>query len=352
MILLTNSKKSIVGLEGYGLKVVGQKPVPRPAADRRADHVDTDGKPHGAAGCRRREGRAHPDRRGALLRRDRRRADRRRRAEITRNGATYERVVVPGAFEIPGAIALAADRYDGFVALGCVIRGETTHYDYVCGESARGLMDLSVHKKLAIGYGIVTVNTMEQAWARAATRSRRQGRRRGPCLPRHGGAAAPLAELVSHRQPKPPSRRQAARLAAVQALYQWQEGQDQPAEIIEQFLNVRTGEAGEGGMRRDADKPLFKDVVEGTASHKDELEKTVSAALAENWTWGRIDRLVRAILLAGAYELVHRRDVPPKVAINEYVEIAHAFYDQGESTFVNSVLDRVARQERAAELAG
>jgi len=151
-------------------------------------------------------------------------------------------------------------------------------------------------------------------------------------------------------QPKPPSRRQAARLAAVQALYQWQEGQDQPADIIEQFLSVRKGEAGEGGMRRDADKPLFKDVVEGTASHKDELEKTVASALAENWTWGRIDRLVRAILLAGAYELVHRRDVPPKVAINEYVEIAHAFYDQGEPNFVNSVLDRVARQARSAEL--
>jgi len=152
-------------------------------------------------------------------------------------------------------------------------------------------------------------------------------------------------------QPKVPSRRQAARLAAVQALYQWQEGEAEPAAIIDQFLNVRTGEVGEAGMRRDADKPLFRDVVEGTASHKDELEKTVSAALAEDWTWTRIDRLVRAILLAGAYELIHRRDVPPRVAINEYVEIAHAFYDQRESTFVNSVLDRVARQERAAELA-
>ena len=84
-------------------------------------------------------------------------------------GATFEVVQVPGAFEIPGAIALAAGRYDGFVALGCVIRGETTHYDYVCGDSARGLMDLTVHKKMAIGYGIVTVNNVEQAWARAAT---------------------------------------------------------------------------------------------------------------------------------------------------------------------------------------
>ncbi len=149
-----------------------------------------------------------------------------------------------------------------------------------------------------------------------------------------------------------PSRRQAARLAAVQALYQWQEGQHAPAEIVEQFLSVRTGESGEGGMRRDADKPLFKDVVQGTASHQEELQQKVAAALSHDWTWNRIDRLVRAILLAGSYELVHRRDVPPRVAINEYVEIAHAFYDQGEPTFVNSVLDRVARQERAAELSG
>jgi 6,7-dimethyl-8-ribityllumazine synthase len=94
-------------------------------------------------------------------------------AEINRNGASSERVVVPGAFEIPGAIALAAAKkgkgYDGFVALGCVIRGETTHYDYVCGESARGLMDLAIYKNLAIGYGIVTVDNVEQARARAFT---------------------------------------------------------------------------------------------------------------------------------------------------------------------------------------
>lgn len=148
-----------------------------------------------------------------------------------------------------------------------------------------------------------------------------------------------------------PSRRQAARLAAVQALYQLQEGQDAPADIIDQFLILRTGEAGDGGMRRDADRPLFKDVVEGTASHKDELEQTISAALSQDWTWARIDRLVRAILLAATYELVHRKDVPPRVVINEYVEIAHAFYDQAEPNFINSVLDRVARQVRPAELA-
>jgi N utilization substance protein B len=144
------------------------------------------------------------------------------------------------------------------------------------------------------------------------------------------------------------SRRQAARLAAVQAIFQWQEGQHAPAEIIDQFLSVRTGETGEGGMRRDADKPLFKDVVEGAISHKDELEQILSGALAQDWTWERTDRLVRAILLAGGYELLHRKDVPSMVVINEYVEIAHAFYDQGEQNFVNSVLDRLARQARSA----
>lgn len=91
-------------------------------------------------------------------------------------GAAIESVSVPGAFEIPGAIAIAAEgsrhitgsHFDGYVALGCVIRGETTHYDYVCGESARGLRQLAVEQRLAIGYGILTVEDREQAWARAA----------------------------------------------------------------------------------------------------------------------------------------------------------------------------------------
>ncbi len=90
-------------------------------------------------------------------------------------GATYERFTVPGAFEIPGAIRLAMDatrdgepRFDGYVALGCVIRGETTHYDYVCGQSARGLQELALRHKLAIGYGILTVENRDQAMERGA----------------------------------------------------------------------------------------------------------------------------------------------------------------------------------------
>lgn len=90
-------------------------------------------------------------------------------AQIEAAGFTCEVAPVPGAFEIPAAIrfAIHSEKYDGYVALGCVIRGETSHYDYVCEQSARGLNELAVTHMAAIGYGILTVDTLEQAWERA-----------------------------------------------------------------------------------------------------------------------------------------------------------------------------------------
>jgi len=91
--------------------------------------------------------------------------------------AEVETIEVPGALELPGVITMAADssRYDGFIALGCVIRGETSHYDYVCGESARGLMWLTVDRRLAIGNGILTVENEDQALARADRKRKNKG---------------------------------------------------------------------------------------------------------------------------------------------------------------------------------
>ena len=100
-------------------------------------------------------------------------------------GATYDRLEVPGAFELPAAIRMKIKAlesgsesrfYDGYIALGCVIRGETSHYDYVCGECARGLMDLSLEFSLAIGFGVLTVENQEQAWARASVDQLDKGR--------------------------------------------------------------------------------------------------------------------------------------------------------------------------------
>ena len=94
------------------------------------------------------------------------------------HGFEYDRISVPGVFEVPGAIRFAADGndgYKGYVALGCVIRGETSHYDYVCEESAHALQNLIVKDKLAIGYGILTVENQDQAWARCSVEKLNKG---------------------------------------------------------------------------------------------------------------------------------------------------------------------------------
>ena len=113
-------------------------------------------------------------------------------ATLEAAGAAFERITVPGAFEIPAAVQMAVQTgsYAGYVALGCVIRGETTHYDYVCGESARGLQDLAIRHAIAIGYGILTVENEAQAWDRARVDRQDKG----------GGAARVCLDMLSLRQ--------------------------------------------------------------------------------------------------------------------------------------------------------
>ena len=112
-------------------------------------------------------------------------------AELESRGASYTRLAVPGVLEIPAALAMQLDtgKWDGFVALGVVIRGETTHYDIVAGESARALMDLAVSHRLALGNGIQTVENGEQAWARARVDEKNKG----------GGAAAACLDMLAIR---------------------------------------------------------------------------------------------------------------------------------------------------------
>lgn len=113
-------------------------------------------------------------------------------AALESAGAAFERITVPGAFEIPAAVQMAVQTgsYNGYVALGCVIRGETTHYDYVCGESARGLQDLAIRHAIAIGYGIITVENEAQAWDRARVDRQDKG----------GGAARACLDMLALRR--------------------------------------------------------------------------------------------------------------------------------------------------------
>ncbi len=98
-------------------------------------------------------------------------------ATLNAASATFETVAVPGAYELPAAVRMAMEsgRFDGYIALGCVIRGETSHYDYVCSESARGLMSLCTEHGIALGYGILTTEDRDQAWVRASRADKDKG---------------------------------------------------------------------------------------------------------------------------------------------------------------------------------
>jgi N utilization substance protein B len=142
--------------------------------------------------------------------------------------------------------------------------------------------------------------------------------------------------------------RSAARLAAVQALYQ-QEMEGTPlARLIEEFHDHRLGATIEDAQYVDAERSFFDDVVTGVDARRDEIDAAITAHLAKGWSLKRLDRPMRAILRAGAYELLARGDVPVGSVISEYVDVAHAFYDKRESGFVNGLLDAIAKQARAA----
>ena len=142
--------------------------------------------------------------------------------------------------------------------------------------------------------------------------------------------------------------RSAARLAAVQALYQ-QEMEGTPvARLLKEFHDHRLGATIEDAQYLDAERDFFDDVVSGVDARRPEIDEAIAAKLAEGWSLERLDRPMRAILRAGTYELLARKDVPVGSVISEYVDVAHAFYDKRESGFVNGLLDAVAKEARSA----
>ncbi len=140
--------------------------------------------------------------------------------------------------------------------------------------------------------------------------------------------------------------RSSARLAAVQALYQRQmEGTALP-KLLDEFHQHRLGKEIEGEQFADAEVDFFDDIVSGTIARHEEIDETLTGKLAEGWSLRRLDRAMLQVLRAGTYELLARRDVPAKAVINEYVDVAHAFFEAREAKFVNGILDAVAKQVR------
>lgn len=149
------------------------------------------------------------------------------------------------------------------------------------------------------------------------------------------------------------NKRGAARLAAVQALYQMDVAGSDLASTLDEFEAHRLGGDIEGDRLIGADVPFFRDLVSGVVKLQRRVDTDIDAALEKGWPLKRIDLTLRAVLRAGVYELLERRDVPPRVVISEYVDIAKAFFEGGdEPGIVNAILDSIARRDRAKELAG
>jgi N utilization substance protein B len=145
------------------------------------------------------------------------------------------------------------------------------------------------------------------------------------------------------------NRRGAARLSAVQALYQMDIAGTGVNDILAEFESHWIGREVEGEQYLPAEAAFFRDIVGGVVREQRTLDPLIDAALARGWPLKRIEAILRAVLRAGAYELGHRNDIPARVVVSEYVDVAHAFVDRDETGLVNAVLDQIARQLRAAE---
>jgi N utilization substance protein B len=161
-----------------------------------------------------------------------------------------------------------------------------------------------------------------------------------------------LAEAEKQRaEPQLTSRqrraRTVARLAAVQALYQMELAGEGVETVIAEFANHRFDADIEGEPLAEADEAWFADIVRGVVEGQRDIDTAVKARLASNWRLERLDSTLRALLRAGAWELRERPEVPREIVLDEYVELAKAFFDEAEAKFVNAALDGVARDSRS-----
>jgi N utilization substance protein B len=141
--------------------------------------------------------------------------------------------------------------------------------------------------------------------------------------------------------------RSAARLASVQALYQMDMENIGIARLLNEFHAHRLGQEIEDAQYADADADFFDDVVSGVDARREEIDLLVDAKLGEQWKMGRLDKTMLQLLRCGTYELIARPDVPTATVIDEYLDVAHAFFDKKDAKFVNGLLDAVAKDVRA-----
>jgi len=152
------------------------------------------------------------------------------------------------------------------------------------------------------------------------------------------------------KEPGKANQRGAARLAAVQALYQMDVGRTSIENTMSQFHTFHFGREIEGDEYLPADKDYFKQILEGVKEHQLKIDPAIDSSLVEGWPVTRIDSTLRAILRSAAFELLYKKDIPARVVITEYVDVARAFFDKDQPAMVNGVLDNLAKEHRPDDL--
>jgi 6,7-dimethyl-8-ribityllumazine synthase len=243
-------------------------------------------------------------------------------------------------------------RFDAIIALGAVIRGGTPHFEYVAGECVKGMAQVSLKYALPVAFGVLTVDSIEQAIERAGTKAGNKGAEAAMSALEMVRSAAAVRLMAGPRTE--------ARRLALLALYQWQLSALEPAEIIGHFLDdpdwaAEVGQQllAEQGDNLDGDealKParydaqLFTELVRGVAAHADDIDDALRPLLDRSVT--SLDPVERSILRIGTFELMHSPQLPVGVIINEAINLAKDFGATDGHRYVNGVLDRLARNLR------
>ena len=282
---------------------------------------------------------------------------------LTREGATWDVCDVPGVLEIPAAIAIVLDgmdgggkAYDGFVLLGCVIRGETTHYDIVAFESARAIMNMSIaeasvhrqrhsdDRKRRTGAGPGRQGAVEQGWP---CRSGRVG---------HDQTAREIRWLTNQSEkaglpgkPNPPTSVEPHDSLPFRRFTRWISAARGWPKPSAEYENFRLGQEVDGETYRAADAGWFRNIVAGVVAEQTTIDPVIHRSLAVSWKLERIDSILRATLRAAVWELRSKKDVSARVIVSEYVEVTKAFFDDEEPRVVNGVLNTIARDMRPQE---
>lgn len=160
-----------------------------------------------------------------------------------------------------------------------------------------------------------------------------------------------MSETPKTQEVRPANKRGLARLSAVQALYQMDLSSASVSSVVQEYENLRIGQEVDGDEYLEADLGWFRGIVAGVVELQTTLDPMIHDALPTTWPLSRLDILLRSVMRCGVFELMKRKDVPAKVVINEYLDVAKAFFEEDEPRLVNGVLNRIARELRENEFA-